>query len=192
MDVNRQSHAPASQGTAVAHIAAVFDNFTIGLLIKPAVSKFRNRIRWAIRDGKRFKILVGEIETLVSNLHVLTKTLVPIQEHASTMLSKLEEIKDPGTLDAISEACLEDHPDLAEAASALSERRTNVTTQSQATQGIGSQSQKPIYNHMQPVEDMGMTELKHTLISAFQEIKQLRGVTDGIARHWIQQEVLWC
>jgi hypothetical protein len=79
----------------------------------------KGKARWAIRDGQKFRTLIGDIKCLVDGLEALTlavptKPARPLDESVNLRIAR---IQDYTTLEIVEEAASETYPDLAETAS---------------------------------------------------------------------------
>ena len=121
---------------------------------------------------------------MVSKLFDLTSIIISIQVQCSSLVSKLEAIKDVETLDLISAVCQERHPNIAEAASAWSDRRTTATYDTRA-EYVHAWVEEDFRNaDLQHVEDMTLTELKHVYFGAIDKNQQVENRLREVARYW--------
>ena len=170
--------------SAVQHLSLAFDSFSMGLGKREHLSTFKTRARWIIKDGKKFKDFVHQVETMVSKLYDLTDIIIPVRVQTSSFVSKLESIRDVETLDLISQACQERHPDLAEAASIISDQRTIATEGTRAELVQDEAVNKFLENQLASMEEMTVTEMRHGWIEALDRNKVLEHKVRDIVGYW--------
>ena len=160
----QQTESPAeSASTPTSQITKLFDNLSVIESGSRTPPKFKNRVRWVIRDEEKFRALLADIKGLIGGLQELTNILMSVHDQRSKMSAKLETINDVETLDLISSACATNHPDISEMATKLSERRTIAWVESSAD-ATPQGPEKPLSRAVQSLEDMTVTELKHQIL----------------------------
>ena len=118
----------ADQEGPIGHLAASFASFSIRAPHHSATTKAVQKFVWVVHDRKKFSGLVTEIKDLVDGLQNVTSPSTPVARQKAKVKRRIMNIRDAETLSAIAEACSEDYPDVADAASTRAETVSLVST----------------------------------------------------------------
>lgn len=158
-------------------------------LSKSAKSQLR-KTSWIIRDRKKFIILIVEVRGLIDALQGITNGLLNTTRLEETLSRRINQILDPYALRAIASVWKTSHPSVASAASTaaqsvslqsdcekedICEWRSHVDTESSDSQSMAD------------LEDLGITELKHT---AFKRMRENMTLTTNLERTLNDKEKL--
>ncbi|KAI0004387.1 prion-inhibition and propagation-domain-containing protein [Xylariaceae sp. FL0662B] len=153
-------------------IRAEFNNFKIrtGRAEIAQADVFR-KTRWAIRDRKKFTLLIREVRCLITNLEDVTRELSNTARQGQSIRTRIRPIEDTDTLNETTRACETSHPGIAAAASFqadyismssgrlrdISDWQAHIPTDEYQDMSLGS------------LENLTITELKHSIIQLMQD-----------------------
>lgn len=158
-------------------IAAVFDNFKIqSSRFEKSRAKVRRKSRWIVRDRKKFILLIEELRGLIDSLQDITNELSSTARLEEALRSRIGGIPDVETLLMIASVWKESHPRIASTASTRAESLSMSSGQknniSEWRSFIGSEdSDETLIGNL---EDLTITELKHSVVQSRQEIATLK------------------
>ncbi|KAH9905442.1 prion-inhibition and propagation-domain-containing protein [Xylariomycetidae sp. FL2044] len=148
----------------VLRLRAAFKRFRIGDNIYEQPGKAKGKYVWVFQDRKKYEALVVELRTLVNAIEQVTKDLVDEAQQQKLVISRINTISDPTTLNMITEVCEVDHPVFSDAASVRAEvvSTTANTTQPDVIAWIdGLSSILDQVNFMEDMESWDLTTAKH-------------------------------
>jgi hypothetical protein len=132
-------------------------------------------VNWAIRDRKKFLILVSDIRCLVDSLEKITSDLSSTARLEEVLRMRINGITNADTLLGIAKVWKDSHPRVASAAST----RADSISMSSGKYEVISQWQNSVDSEASgdtligDVEDLTITELKHSFITSNFKVERL-------------------
>lgn len=166
-------------------IAAVFDNFKIqSSRFEKSRATVHRKSRWIVRDRKKFILLIEEVRSLIDSLQNITNELSSTARLEEALRSRIGGIPDVETLLMIASVWKESHPCIASTASTKAESLSMSSGQnmdiSEWQSFIGSEdSDETLVGNL---EDLTITELKHSVLQSREEIASLKKMIDEGAK----------
>ncbi|KAH6990275.1 prion-inhibition and propagation-domain-containing protein [Ilyonectria destructans] len=166
-------------------IAAVFDNFKIqSSRFEKSRATAHRKSRWIVRDRKKFILLIDEVRSLIDSLQNITNELSSTTRLEEALRSRIDGIPDVETLLMIASVWKKSHPRIASAASTRAESLSMSSGQkmdiSEWQNFIGSEySDETLIGNL---EDLTITELKHSVVQSREEIATLKRMIDEGAK----------
>lgn len=134
------------------------------------------KTKWVIRDRKKFLLLVSEVRSLINSLEKITSDLSTSARLEGFFRDRIDSINNVDTLLGIASVWKESHPRVASAAST----KADSISMSCGRQEFISQWQESVDSEASDdtltadIEDLTITELKHSLISSNVQVKTLQ------------------
>lgn len=167
-------------------IATAFDQFKIEVPTRDTHQpNMLRKSKWVVRDRKKFRLLIEEVRGLVDSLCSVTTELSSKSRMEEVLRSRIKAIPDIETLLMIATAWKESYPRIASAASTQAES----LSMSSGRQGAIFEWQTMVASEasegtlIQDLEDLTITELKHSVIRSNQEIESLRNALEETKGH---------
>ncbi len=95
-------------------------------------TSWRAKVKWAIRDKKKFTVLLDDMKELIQQLRDITQAAADLQSQRRAFMAEVSIISDIETLEVLEEASVEEDPELSEVAS---QRILQLTEGSVASSG---------------------------------------------------------
>ena len=172
------------RSTVTRQLNASFDNFKIMPKASAKRTPLAKKTSWAIRDRKKFGILIDEAKALIDGLQDITKDLRSQELQDEMMTSRIQSISDVRTLDWVSEVCEIDYPALSDAASLKAETISETSSFHREIENwkdtitIGDESDdsddSSVQSTIAALEDMTVTEVKHKFSSYLLRARETR------------------
>ncbi|KAH6970851.1 prion-inhibition and propagation-domain-containing protein [Ilyonectria sp. MPI-CAGE-AT-0026] len=166
-------------------IAAVFDNFKIqSSRFEKSRATVHRKSRWIVRDRKKFILLIEEVRSLIDSLQNITNELSSTARLEEALRSRIGGIPDVETLLMIASVWKESHPRIASTASTRAESLSMSSGKkrdiSEWRSFIGTEdSDETLVGNL---EDLTITELKHSVVQSREEIATLKRMIDEGAK----------
>ncbi|KAJ4137192.1 hypothetical protein NW768_002773 [Fusarium equiseti] len=157
-------------------ITRAFDHFRIKSPNSDESMSRLKKTKWVIRDRKKFFVLVSEVRSLIDSLEKITSDLSSTVRLEELLRIRINEITNVDTLLGIASVWKESHPRVASAASTKADTismisgRYEFVSQWQNAVDSGASEDMLIAN----IEDLTITELKHSVISSNVEVETLK------------------
>ncbi|KAH7196410.1 prion-inhibition and propagation-domain-containing protein [Fusarium flagelliforme] len=170
------SAAPSLPGPETLHgITRAFDHFRIQSSNSDESMSRLKKTKWVIRDRKKFLILVSDIQSLVDSLEKITNDLSTIARLEECLRRRVNEIKNGDILLGIASVWKESHPRVASAASTKADSISMSSGKyefiSQWQNSVDSEASRD--SLIADVEDLSITELKHSVVSSHEKLETL-------------------
>ena len=166
------------QNGPVRNLAAPFSNFSTPPSHHSRSSRIVQNLNWVIQDRRKFGTLVADVKYLIDGLQNITSPTVAVTQQKKRMRRTILDVHDAETLSLIAEVCSEDHPDVADAASAKADTMSLASTQRRhVTDWIESveEVQEDHGERMSPdLESLTVAELKQKVLEMRQERNERR------------------
>ena len=134
------------------------------------------KTKWFIRDRKKFLVLVSELRSLIDSLENITNDLSTKARLEEFLRIRINGIANVDTLLGIASVWKDSHPRVASAASTKAD---SISTTSERYESISIwqtavDSEASGDDIIADVEDLTITELKHSVISSNVEVETLK------------------
>ncbi|EGU86606.1 hypothetical protein FOPG_17233 [Fusarium oxysporum f. sp. conglutinans race 2 54008] len=140
--------------------------------------------KWVIRDRKKFLVLISEVRGLIDSLENITNDLSSRARLEESLRNRINEIANVDTLLMIASVWKGSHPRLASAASnkaesiSMSSGKQNYISEWQISVGDEASEETVIAK----IEDLTVTELKHSIVRSSQEIEALKRQLENVSQ----------
>jgi len=141
-------------------LSASFANFRLSTRSGKAPRRFIKKVRWVIYDSKKFDDFISEIRILIDSLKDITSYIATGAKQEKVVERGILTIKDVDVLEAISEVCEVDHPNLSSVVSEFVNSISAGNSEAVAIEAWSSNVEAVVDCEISDIESLSITELK--------------------------------